>query len=44
MTYEVVDPDRQPGIAKQYEITAYNTIVVEGNGQRYAATRRMFLK
>jgi len=34
ISYEVVDPDRQPALAKQYDITAYNTVVVEGNGKR----------
>ena len=31
MTYEVVDPDRQPALAKRYNITSYNTVVVKGN-------------
>jgi hypothetical protein len=30
----VIDPDRQPALAKQYDITAYNTVVVEGNGKK----------
>src|SRR5262245_40934932 len=34
ISYEVVDPDRQPAMAKQYEITVYNTVVVEGNGKK----------
>jgi len=34
LSYEVIDPDRQPAIAKQYDITAYNTVVVEGNGKK----------
>lgn len=34
ITYEMVDPDRQPALAKQYDITAYNTVVVEGNDKR----------
>jgi len=34
ISYEVVDPDRQPAMAKQYDITAYNTVVVEGNGKK----------
>jgi ABC-type uncharacterized transport system involved in gliding motility auxiliary subunit len=34
LTYEVIDPDRQPAMAKQYDITAYNTVVVEGNGKK----------
>jgi ABC-type uncharacterized transport system involved in gliding motility auxiliary subunit len=31
LTYELVDPDRQPAVAKQYNVTAYNTVVVAGN-------------
>ncbi len=34
ITYEVIDPDRQPALAKQYNITAYNTVVVEGYGKK----------
>ena len=34
ISYEVVDPDRQPAMAKQYDITAYSTVVVEGNGKK----------
>jgi len=34
ISYEVVDPDRQPAMAKQYDISAYNTVVVEGNGKK----------
>src|SRR5712691_4207258 len=34
LSYEVIDPDRQPALAKQYDITAYNTVVVEGNGKK----------
>src|SRR5262252_2041297 len=34
ISYEVVDPDRQPALAKQYDITMYNTVVVEGNGKK----------
>ncbi|MBM3227016.1 MAG: hypothetical protein FJZ47_24885, partial [Candidatus Tectomicrobia bacterium] len=34
VTHEIVDPDRQPAIARQYDITSYNTVVVEGNGKR----------
>jgi ABC-type uncharacterized transport system involved in gliding motility auxiliary subunit len=39
LSYEVIDPDRQPAIAKQYDITAYNTIVVEGNGKKEKISR-----
>jgi ABC-type uncharacterized transport system involved in gliding motility auxiliary subunit len=34
ITYEMVDPDRQPALAKQYDISAYNTVVVEGNNKK----------
>src|SRR5262247_4289695 len=34
ISYEVVDPDRQPALAKQYDVTVYNTVVVEGNGKK----------
>jgi len=34
LSYEVIDPDRQPALAKQYDITAYNTVVVEGNSKK----------
>lgn len=30
ITYEFIDPDRQPEVAKRYEIRAYNTLVLEG--------------
>jgi ABC-type uncharacterized transport system involved in gliding motility auxiliary subunit len=39
LAYEVIDPDRQPAIAKQYDITAYNTVVVEGNGKKEKISR-----
>jgi ABC-type uncharacterized transport system involved in gliding motility auxiliary subunit len=39
LSYEVIDPDRQPAIAKQYDITAYNTVVVEGNGKKEKISR-----
>ena len=39
LSYEVIDPDRQPALAKQYDITAYNTVVVEGNGKKEKITR-----
>ena len=29
MTYEFIDPDRNPGLAKRYGITSYGTIVLE---------------
>src|SRR5947209_3035914 len=34
ISYEVVDPDRQPALAKQYDITAYTTVGVEGDGKK----------
>src|SRR5215470_4779211 len=39
LSYEVIDPDRQPAIARQYDITAYNTVVVEGNGKKEKISR-----
>jgi ABC-type uncharacterized transport system involved in gliding motility auxiliary subunit len=33
MTYELVDPDRQPGIAKQHNVMSYNTVVVAGSNR-----------
>src|SRR5919202_1492332 len=39
LSYEVIDPDRQPALAKQYDITAYNTVVVEGNGKKEKSSR-----
>lgn len=32
--YEFIDPDRQPEIAKRYEIRSYGTIVLEGYGKK----------
>jgi ABC-type uncharacterized transport system involved in gliding motility auxiliary subunit len=39
LSYEVIDPDRQPAVAQQYDITAYNTVVVEGNGKKEKIAR-----
>src|SRR5499426_2065967 len=39
LSYEVVDPDRQPALAKQYDIMADNTVVVEGNGKKEKVSR-----
>jgi ABC-type uncharacterized transport system involved in gliding motility auxiliary subunit len=39
LSYEVIDPDRQPALAKQYDITAYNTVVVEGNNKKEKIAR-----
>lgn len=33
VTYEIVDPDKKPAVAKQYGITDYDTVVVESGGQ-----------
>jgi gliding motility-associatede transport system auxiliary component len=33
LTYELVDPDRQPALAKQYNVAAYNTVVVAGKNK-----------
>ncbi|MBN2356521.1 GldG family protein [candidate division KSB1 bacterium] len=33
ITYEFVDPDKEPGLAKKYNIKAYGTLVLEGNGK-----------
>lgn len=34
LNYEFVDPDKNPGMAKQYNITRYSTVVVESMGKR----------
>jgi ABC-type uncharacterized transport system involved in gliding motility auxiliary subunit len=34
ITYEFVDPDVDPFVAQQYEITSYGTIVFESSGRR----------
>src|ERR1700752_269913 len=39
LSYEVIDPDRQPAVAKQYDITAYDTVVVEGHGKKEKISR-----
>ena len=39
LSYEVVDPDRQPALAKQYDIMADNTVVAEGNGKKEKISR-----
>jgi ABC-type uncharacterized transport system involved in gliding motility auxiliary subunit len=33
LTYEWVDPDREPGVAKRYNVTSYNTVVVAGSSK-----------
>jgi len=32
--YEFVDPDRQPEVAKQFEVRSYGTLVLEGYGRK----------
>lgn len=39
LSYELVDPDRQPALAQRYEVVAYNTVVVEGNGRKEKVVR-----
>ncbi|NLI80623.1 MAG: hypothetical protein GX443_02895 [Deltaproteobacteria bacterium] len=34
ISYEFIDPDRQPEVARQYEVRAYGTIVLEGYGRK----------
>lgn len=31
---DIVDPDKRPSVAREYEVRSYNTIVVEAGGQR----------
>ena len=33
ITYEFVDPDKEPNIARQYNITSYGTVVFESEGK-----------
>lgn len=33
LSYEFIDPDRKPAVAKQYGITQYNTVVLESGKQ-----------
>lgn len=37
-TYEFVDPDRRPGLARRYGITTYGTIVLESGGKEEKVT------
>jgi ABC-type uncharacterized transport system involved in gliding motility auxiliary subunit len=39
MTYELVDPDRQPALAKRYSIVTYNTVVVASNAKEVKLSR-----
>lgn len=33
LKFEFSDPDKQPGLAKKYQVKAYGTLIVEGNGK-----------
>ncbi|RMH62358.1 MAG: hypothetical protein D6677_09940 [Calditrichaeota bacterium] len=39
LTYEVIDPDEQPQIAKQYDVRQYGTLVVEAGAKRETVTK-----
>ncbi len=34
LTYSLIDPDEKPEMTKKYDVTKYNTIVVESNNKR----------
>ncbi|MBI2918397.1 MAG: GldG family protein [Chloroflexi bacterium] len=34
LTYEIVDPDVRPSVARQYEVKQYNVVVFESEGRR----------
>ncbi len=34
--YEFIDPDREPDVAKRYEVRSYGTLVLEGYGKKQA--------
>ncbi len=34
ITYELIDPERNPSLARRYGVSETNTFVLEGNGQR----------
>jgi ABC-type uncharacterized transport system involved in gliding motility auxiliary subunit len=36
--YEFIDPDRQPGLARQYQVRTYGTLVLEGFGKSQTIT------
>ncbi len=36
ITYEFIDPDRQPALARQYKITSYGTLVFESGGTTHS--------
>ena len=38
LSYEIIDPDKEPNLARQYGITAYNTVVVESGLKREMIT------
>lgn len=33
ISHEIIDPDKNPGIAKKYDVSSYNTVVVESDGK-----------
>jgi ABC-type uncharacterized transport system involved in gliding motility auxiliary subunit len=37
-SYEIIDPDKKPGIAKQYDIQQYGTVVFESEGKQEKVT------
>jgi len=41
VSYEIVDPDKSPNIAKKYNITAYDTFVVETESGRREAAQKL---
>lgn len=38
LNYEMIDPDEEPGLVKQYGVTAYNTLVIESGAKRETIT------
>lgn len=38
LNYQIIDPDKEPNLARQYGITAYNTVVVESGLKRELIT------
>lgn len=38
LKYQFIDPDRHPGIAKQYDIRSYGTFIIEGAGKKESVT------
>ncbi len=39
LSYQFIDPDRHPEIAKQYGVRSYGTVVLEGAGKKQTITR-----